>query len=152
MSIVSISLVLLSAMITVRFLRFVLETGREENVPPPHLGRVPGRVDHLRGRILFVSSRDDDLVLDCVTVAAHPAFCALPPGTPFTLAVDPKGPPWLLGAVATMVSRWAACRDTRTRRRRCRSACAASRDRCGACSAWSRRTSTASRCSTRCRP
>lgn len=108
MSIVSISLVLLSTMITVRFLRFVLETGREENVPPPHPGRVPGRVDHLRGRILFVSSRDGDLVLDCVTVAAHPAFCALPPGTPFTLAVDPKGPPWLLEAVATMVSRWAA--------------------------------------------
>ena len=100
-------LILLSAVVTVVVLQYVLAIGRKA-VAPPSLGPVPGRVDHLRGRILFVACRDDDLVLDCVTVNAHPSQCALPAGTPFTLEVDPKGPPWLLGTVANMVTRWAA--------------------------------------------
>lgn len=97
-------LILFSTTVTVLFLAAVVGSGRNDSRLVPFTDRV----DHLQGRILFVAARDDNLVLDCVAVVAHPARCALPAGTPFTLEVDPKGPPWFLGAVARMVMRWAA--------------------------------------------
>lgn len=63
--------------------------------------------ERIRGHILFVGRQADELVLDCVAGACHPAMCSLAPGTPFTLAVEPGGPPWFGEAVESMVARWA---------------------------------------------
>ncbi|HEX2039882.1 MAG TPA: hypothetical protein VHF47_09160 [Acidimicrobiales bacterium] len=71
------------------------------------VSRPQPRTERIRGRILFVGRRDDGLVLDCVAGACHPAMCTLAPGTPFTLSVEPAGPPWFADAVEGMVARWA---------------------------------------------
>jgi len=69
--------------------------------------RLHPHTECIRGRILFVGRRADELVLDCVAGACHPAQCSLAPGTPFTLAVEPAGPIWFGDAVESMVARWA---------------------------------------------
>ncbi len=72
----------------------------------PLVGCEP-RTERIEGRILFVDCRQDELVLDCVAGAGHPAMCSLAPGTPFTLSVEPAGPEWFGDAVEGMVVRWA---------------------------------------------
>ena len=102
-----ILLIVLSMLTTTAFLAIVLTTGR----PEPHLHHtaVPRSrcTERIQGRILFVGRYAEHLVLDCVAGAGHPALCSLAPGTPFTLTVEPTGPPWFGDAVETMVARWA---------------------------------------------
>lgn len=102
-----ILLIVLSMLTTTVFLAIVLTTGRPEL--HDHRSAVPRArcTERIQGRILFVGRHADHLVLDCVAGACHPAQCSLAPGTPFTLTVEPAGPPWFGEAVESMVARWA---------------------------------------------
>jgi hypothetical protein len=98
-------LLVLSMLTTAVLLATVVATGRpdeRESAAP-----APRRAERIHGRILFVARYDDQLVLDCVAGACHPAQRSLAPGTPFALTVAPAGPAWFGDAVAAMVARWA---------------------------------------------
>ncbi|HEX2039180.1 MAG TPA: hypothetical protein VHF47_05530 [Acidimicrobiales bacterium] len=100
-------LITLSVLTAAVFLALAMRPGDTAGRIESARAHLPPRTERIRGRILFVSRRHDELVLDCVAGSCHPAMCTLAPGTPFTLSVEPVRPSWFADAVEAMVARWA---------------------------------------------